>query len=1044
MFNSSDSVVFIKNGEELYSAILDSITIARNIVARAYGKNVLSADEGGSRKYPSATIFRFLDGYTSRENRVLFNEDWVINVLSLVTNGVQGYGSVYAICTELGRSRKLNNGLTKYCKADALLLLHLLWVGKAILLPVNVSMPTRNSNIGKELYACSDLMPELLGIFLGENEKYPLESIVDARSIKNTLWYAYRVIRASDWYSVSDIEQADFVTATNFTYSHPGYPFTLRQWLLGLGNVVSDLPYDLAKIPVGKLGGQVQILTEEGEIDLNADHGLGEEGNSKINQWNQYIHKFGQAKKAQGAKSWKDFVKIPSVIVGWLINEVASVDQAKIPAISEFKRIHLDGFDGVKGLLEYVRGDNSPKSYQSNLYKIDKFFDYLSMHDEFNFRNQINRDIDFPLVKRSNSTSKVIFDGDLFAPLLSFAYALADWGWYLFEKSKDDGLAGVYYNNLKVVDNESVGFIPIFWVDGKPYPIKFLTPKMAPMANRQFKGVSTTRNVPDLHYVNLFTVLCETGIRGMSARWLDVRNYRKSVNPRTYRERDYGITKLHVNTDKVGHSWDSTVVNTVIEILDRQAEFRNAMDEECLTVESWYDGHEQSPFGKILPLFALGGVSRGAVNGHSPITDASMRAAHKMFIYLFQAYYFEATGEKIMELDYDPTDVEEFSVSTDYGFENILKAYNRDLIKITPHSARSQVVSQYITILPPSEVMKITGHTTEAHLVYYAQLDRMVLDKAKEKQFEEIVRELSDPASITAQAENSALRESFRKNRDAMLSDFGATSFTTNENNSTSEAIDAVELIKTKNVDEVAFNTTHICPFNNICPETLLKQFNTDEASKPCGGCYYSVKTVDHIPAILAKIRAFTDESSEIQQYLKESKASGADANALSSYVKRRRFLSDEIIAWTVTFQCLEQMANVLAERDDWLVQKPEMLSKELTKMEIKNPQYQGLLVKASEAKSYAEFFTPTLEHQITKARTKLLAHTGNFKALMDETPNGFALIDQYRGLVNSICSTLGIGVTDLAEKLEQPIALPEPSNSPLLLLSTAGGGNHA
>ncbi len=1036
MFNSTKDIVFVKHGEHLYSSIIESITNARTLVANAFKKSVLTPEEGGSKNYPYATIFRFLDGYNTSRNKHIFNEGWVRNVLRLALEGIQSHESVYLICTEQGKFRKLNNRLTSACKADAILLLHFLWVDKAILLPVKTSMPSRRGVVGKQLYLQTEFLPELLRIFTDSDNKFPLKDVVGQTAVKNTLWYAYRIIRASDWYRVREIKPEDIMEASDFANKHHGYPFTLRQWLLSLSSIYPEVPYNTANIPANKMGGNLWERSELGELASAKNHGFDDITNTKISEWLKYAQYFGLAKKRQGVKTWKNFLKFSSLVATWIVNEVAKVDTNLVPSISEFKRKHLDGFDGVRGFLDYVKGDTTPNSYKTALYKIEKFFDYLETFDEFVFRNQINKDVDYPFVARKNITSKVIFDSNVFSPLLSFAYAMTDWSWYLYEKSKNGHLHNTYHNNKKVIDTESVGFVPIFWVDGKPYPIKYLTPKLAPSAVRMLKGRRTSTNVPDIHYMNLLVVIFETGIRLMSARWLDVRTYRKLVNNRTFRSRDYGLTKLFVNTDKVGGPWISTVSNTVIEILDRQAEYRNSMDESCLKIESWYDGHEESPFGKILPLFSTGGVSRGCVTLETPTGDSSFRNAHKLFMHIFQAYYYGATGEEIVDLAYDPTDKENYNTSTSTGFRNILDAFDPRLIEITPHSARSQIVSQYITLLPPSEIMKITGHTTEAHCVYYAQLDRIVLEKAKSKQFEEIIKEMSEPTLIAAHEQNSSLRESFRKNRDAMLSDFAATSFTTNNHHRKSDPVNAVKLLQTKDAEEIAFNTTHICPFNNVCPEEVLKQLETDQNNKPCGGCFYSVKTIDHIPAILAKIRAFTDESNELQQYLKNAKANGADASSLSSTAERRKFLTNEIIAWTVTFQCLEQMASDLSQRDTWLVQKPELLSKKLTRIEIQNEEFHGLLVKSSEAKSYAEFFTPSLEHQIVKARTKLLAHTGNFKTLLDNVPSKYELIDQYRGMVQSICSTLEIKVSDLAAQLEKPLILPDTLDTPLALLS--------
>ena len=1039
MFNTTESIIFLKHDKKLYLAIIECITIARNLTANVYGKSVLTANEGGSRACASATIFRFWDDHESVSNREIFNEEWVRNGLNLVLKGVQSYDSAYMLFSKKGKGRKLNNKLAGNCKADVLLLLHILWVSKAILLPISVPLPHATGAVYRELKSQKALMPELFGIFTGNDERYQLEDMLQSKSIRNTIWYAYRIVRASDWYEVKDISDEDISVATVFSNADIRYPFTLRQWLVGLALVCPTVPYDVAKVPTGKMGLDLARSLQDGYAGIGTGFGFDEVTNEKLREWVDYINRFGESRKRSGLKTWKSFIKVNSVIVGWMVNALAPVSPSIIPAISEFKRIHLDGFDGIQGLLDYVRGDTSPSSYKSALYKIESFFQYLETFDDVNFRNKINRGIDYPFVPRKNSTSKVIFDNDVFAPLLSFTYALADWSWYLYEKSKDGNLQELYHNGKKVIETEKLGFVPIFWVDGKPHPILWTTPKLAPIAVRKFKGVERHYNVPNIHGINLLVVIFETGIRLISARWLDVRNYRKSVNNRFYKPRDYGVNKIFINGDKTGKVWESTVANTVVEVLDRQAEYRASFDEELSGIEDWYDGHENSPFGKVLPLFTLGGLSQSLSSSHVAISDDTVRKLHKLLMYNFNAHFHLVTGRQLMDVAYDIKD-SSFDPSTSQGLINILNAYDPKLVQVTPHSARSQVVSQYITLLPPSKIMEITGHNTEAHLVYYAQLDKMVLEKAKSKQFEEIMRDIGEPASVAAQDRNSALRESFIKNREGALHDFAATSFMTNNHHREIDAIDAVELVRTKDAGEIAFNTTHICPFNNVCPAIVLREFKTNQNSKPCGGCFYSVKTIDHIPAILAKIRAYTDESDELQKYLKEAKEKGVDASSLSSHAGRRRFLTDEVIAWTVTFQCLEQMAQDLSQKDTWLVKKPELLSQELERLEIKDDDFQSLYVKAAEATSYAEFFTPTLKYQIVKARAKLLAYTGDFKALLDDAPDNYELIDQYRGMVQSICSHLNISLPELAKGLEEPLMLPNELKKPLMLLSDVKG----
>jgi hypothetical protein len=112
------------------------------------------------------------------------------------------------------------------------------------------------------------------------------------------------------------------------------------------------------------------------------------------------------------------------------------------------------------------------------------------------------------------------------------------------------------------------------------------------------------------------------------------------------------------------------------------------------------------------------------------------------------------------------------------------------------------------------------------------------------------------------------------------------------------------------------------------------------------------------------------------------------------------------------------------------------MLSKDIEKVVVKNESLESLYLKSNEALSYAEFFTPALKHQLTSARAKLLAYTGNFKELLDSAPNDYSLIDQFRGQVKSICHALGVNVHQLGDTLSKPLIIHDHSHSPLKTIS--------
>tara|TARA_R100000750_G_scaffold44387_1_gene29668 strand:- start:1204 stop:1611 length:408 start_codon:yes stop_codon:yes gene_type:complete len=129
-------------------------------------------------------------------------------------------------------------------------------------------------------------------------------------------------------------------------------------------------------------------------------------------------------------------------------------------------------------------------------------------------------------------------------------------------------------------------------------------------------------------------------------------------------------------------------------------------------------------------------------------------------------------------------------------------------------------------------------------------------------------------------------------------------------------------------------------------------------------------------------------------------------------------------------------MYNEIKTRSSFLIEKPEIVSEHLERIELEEHALSNLIARTAEAKSHAEYFTPQLKQQVLVARNKLLAFTGDFNRMLQEAPTGFTLIDEFRGLIRSTCEVLGISLHDLSDAMNKPMAL-ERSNSILKLISS-------
>ena len=119
------------------------------------------------------------------------------------------------------------------------------------------------------------------------------------------------------------------------------------------------------------------------------------------------------------------------------------------------------------------------------------------------------------------------------------------------------------------------------------------------------------------------------------------------------------------------------------------------------------------------------------------------------------------------------------------------------------------------------------------------------------------------------------------------------------------------------------------------------------------------------------------------------------------------------------------------------------MLNEHLIKVSSTEGSLSNLLLKASEARAHAEYFTPTLKNKLKAARSKILAHTQQYQLLLKEAPEDFTLIDEFRGQVKSICDALNINVTELSEVMQQPLAIDNSPRGSLALLNGKKGDSN-
>ncbi|MDN5397989.1 MAG: hypothetical protein L0G37_01840 [Pseudomonas sp.] len=1076
MINLTKDILIIKSGEDLERCIKNAITKAKECICKElFNTTYISPDRITSstrNKYYNASILRLFEDHLSGTNAPAYDETWIRNAHACSRKTPEA-SLAKEVITKSAHDW-LNKSSLQRLTRDCLLILHFLWQEKAVLLPADMKKPIigdseENSNFFEFAASSYTEVLALVSAPFVPHVTYDnipdITTVMNPSAVRNFEWYAWRLIRCSNWHRIEDIDPDDISKMVEHIlqtkkgktgwFAYPIAPGAFWGYVQQLyperckGGVISK--------PIKNVMHGNRKSLESGEFFYPPEH------KNVVDAWLNYQGKFVALLKSRGQKTYKETEKCYSILNTYLFDTYPAATGMPPPHPRELNREHIEGV-GFDGLLSFLRKGRSPSTLKHLLYKFDALFNYIAVHASANsdltgFVNPIS-DIDYPVVKRRSGSSKPAFGSEHFPYLLQYCYAIESFGTFLAERVHDDQInlydpkyradidAGYWHQSHKIIQTEKYGYVPIAFYRNPSFDasqpksksnrlmsyeaLRLLPRFTIPMMDHTCSDSGMTVHYPQLNYIRHNVVALETGIRSMHIRWLDKRTYGMHVD-RSIRLAP--LCKLRVNTDKCNDAWDATVSKNVIEVLDRQREMLTWFNDPALDDEVWYDHHEESPFGKIVTLFPKGGEP-------GVLHPGSYARYFRRLVYSFDLFCrfqlgIDPTNMMPEALDDYETIDDPFDYLSAIGFERVACK----LIEHTPHSCRVSVVSEYIRVLPPHIIGEfITGQATEQHVMYYAKVDPAYLKSVAQYQKMSVENAwlVERPAMSTIKAEDvtSKLQQAFRKDVHASLIDFGAISFDREHND---EVLSGIKSAKQRPIDSLAFMPTHICPFGGVCTSDVIRDLGAVPGSvMPCGGCYYSIKTVDHLPRIHGHIRVLTDECSELEVHIAESKKNGASPESLVPTANRRKFLASEIISWSVTAHCLEQMYNDIKTRSTFLIQKPEIVSEHLQRLDLTDQVLTNLIARTAEAKTHAEYFTPQLRQQIMVARNKLLAFTGDFNRMLQDAPTGFTLIDEFRGLIRSACEALGLSLHDLGEAMSKPMTLERP-NAVLRLVSNPG-----
>jgi hypothetical protein len=691
-----------------------------------------------------------------------------------------------------------------------------------------------------------------------------------------------------------------------------------------------------------------------------------------------------------------------------------------------------------------------PGTHYAQLKQVEQLFSFIEQHSESlpeskGFRQPLNTH-DYPAQTKSAGTNKRPIPRRIFKLYLSYIEALATFSAVVLERvvagelSSDD-LMG-FDSSRTTIDcfnrQDVLGFVPVVFHQGKTYPLRRI-PNVFYADVKKLKNGRKAK-VPHPHALHQILVSLYTGLRHNHIQWLDSVVFDQHVDDR---QRSREFAELHVNTDKKkSKAWTPFVNFRVIEVLRQQRAWRELIEEPGFAKRVYYNNNPESKWGSFYPLFSYFPDGR-------PHTDALYSSCWSRLLGGLQGLLGTVGEEGIRLIRLLPHGV----AYDEPGMDEKLREYGCAQSRIcevslksniTPHSARVSVVSHAIGILPADLIGRYWTGQTEATVYHYVVPDEEETYAEQQRQnlalrnmgyeqgYEAMLRATPGRKSpyIKADDVNSNLSKSLKANFEETIAAYGCVSLSFGEESKT-----GLDVLRDTRAVGAVENKTEICPYGNQCPPEVISQL---KGWKRCGPCHFAVRSVDHLPAITAKIRQVLEGLSEIELRIAAAdNRNDFSADELDALEQNRDVLAEDMAAWQMAAEVLEVMRQRIAAGEStksWHVQKPEIIEKHLSRALFPTDTTEYVLARLRESEVFPMLESPQIRARFDLLRRQLLANTGNIRAALklESSANPSA---ECLGLLRSIVAAHHLTLVDLKEMLESESYLDSIPSRPLTLL---------
>ena len=663
-----------------------------------------------------------------------------------------------------------------------------------------------------------------------------------------------------------------------------------------------------------------------------------------------------------------------------------------VPTFKEFIHKRFGSAASMYGALSYAR----------------MFFDWLEKsYGEDEFANIVGPAFNNPIIhddlppqtgKKTNSTNKRPFSRHTLPHIINWLYAAEDFGIYLQETKqhiKFNERGAIEINPADYGFNAKYEFMGISFVINK-FPGILYSPQI---------GFST----PSMTVLRMIILSLETGIRLQSSQWL-CKNKWDQYN---YTEDGRDTFILYVNTNKGSPAFTKPIMKRVRDLLLREQSDQNAFG--VADIEIMYEDHEPNPYEPLVPLFKN-------IKSHHPFADKTYDKTWTDIMVSFQNHYYNCNighNNELFVTVQKPTG----SLNIKYDDGNAFCPLN--LVRVyTPHSCRSTFINRNASHIDIGDIAKLVGHanTFTTSTYYYGEIDDVneKINYAHDSLggVNEIGATIkAGPAYIKSQDINSALSKGLAQDREEAIRAFGIISLEKSlSEDSNKNKISAIDILKSSKMSQIKIRSTHICPVGEHCPEEVISKTG---GTMRCWSCPIACKSIDHIPAISAKINELTERIKYTYKRF-ETKQKKSDPESKDKLWDALSEQTDELIAWKFTEDLLWRMKDEIDKGGEWQyhVEMPDMIRDHLTRAVEETDIRDFILKRIIESNEYPTMETPEIRIMADKIKRKILAGA-------DDS----SVFDVEHDAVNEVASILqqtmkmkGLSISDISKAIDAPL----------------------